>query len=105
MKHYHQKKNKLIKHELILLLIFSRPKEWDKHVKLYINNIQKNSAYLLDVLNLLHNRYKYDFASPSELTSMGNLLKMCYAKHEIGGNKLVDAMKQISNKVIPKRSV
>ncbi len=96
-------KNKLIKHELILLLIFSRPKEWEKRVESYIKDIKKNSAYLLDILNLLHNRYKYDFASPSEAASMANLLKMCHAKNKLASNKLVDSMKQIPDKVIPKR--
>ncbi len=95
--------NKLIKHELILLLVFGRPKEWKKHLKDYITNLPRNSPYLLDVLNLLRNRCKYDFATPNEISEMGNLLKMCYAKHEFSGTNVIDNMKKISNKVIPKR--
>ena len=57
--------NKLIKHELILLLIFGRPKEWKKKIKDYITHLPRNSPYLLDVLNLLRDRCKYDFATPS----------------------------------------
>lgn len=98
-------KNKLIKHELILLLIHARPRDWDEHVKLYIKDISKKSAYLLDVLNLLSNRYKYDFASPSELVSMTNLLKMCHAKHHLKSERLVDDMKRIPDSVIPKRNL
>ncbi len=95
--------NKLIKHELILLLIFGRPKEWKIHIKDYITHLPRNSPYLLDVLNLLRNRCKYDFATPGEITEMGSLLKMCYAKHEYSGKNVIGYMKKISNKVIPKR--
>lgn len=98
-------KNKLIKHELILLLIHTRPKDWDKHVESYIKSISKKSAYLLDVLNLLRDRYKYDFASPSELANIANLLKMCHAKHSLKGDRLIDKMKKIPNNVIPKRGL
>lgn len=98
-------KNKLIKHELILLLIYTRPKEWEKYVKSYIENISKNSAYLLNVLGLLNDRYRYDFASQLELTNIVHLLKMCHAKHHLRGDRLIDGMKQISDEVIPKRDV
>ncbi|KAF3982247.1 MAG: hypothetical protein HFP78_02615 [Methylococcales symbiont of Hymedesmia sp. n. MRB-2018] len=98
-------KNKLIKHQLILLLIFTRPKEWSKYIEQYIKDVPKKSAYLLDILNLLINRYKYDFASNKEVSDMKNLLKMCYAKHELQGKYLTDESKQISNKVIPKRDM
>ena len=96
--------NKLIKHELILLLIFGRPKEWEKRLKDYIIHLPRNSPYLLDILNLLSNRCKYDFATPGEIADMSDLLKMCYAKHEYNSDNLVDNIKKISNKVIPKRS-
>ncbi len=95
--------NKLIKHELILLLVFGRPKEWKNYIKNYITHLPRNSPYLLDVLNLLKNRCRYDFATLGEITDMGELLKMCYAKHEFSGANIVDNMKKISNKVIPKR--
>jgi hypothetical protein len=95
--------NKLIKHELILLLIFGRPKEWKIRIKDYITHLPRNSPYLLDVLNLLHDRCKYDFATPGEITEMGSLLKMCYAKHEYSGKNVIGYMKKISDKVIPKR--
>jgi hypothetical protein len=96
--------NKLIKHELILVLIYGRPKEWSKHVKTYIAHLPRNSVYLLDVLQLLKNRCKYDFINQRELSDMGSLLKMCYAKHEFKGGNLLDQSNQISNSVIPKRS-
>ncbi len=96
--------NALVKHELMLLLIFGRPKDWAKYVKNYISHLPKNSPYLLDALNLLSNRYKYDFASQKEITDMGALLKMCYAKHKFNGTNLIDQMKKISNKVIPERN-
>jgi hypothetical protein len=95
--------NKLIKHELILLLIFGRPKKWKIHIQDYITHLPRNSPYLLDVLSLLRDRCKYDFATPGEITEMGNLLKMCYAKHEYSGKNVIDYVKKIPDKVIPKR--
>ncbi|MGK0176018.1 MAG: hypothetical protein ACI9AT_002407 [Ulvibacter sp.] len=96
--------NKLIRHQLILLLVHGRPKEWKAYLKDYITHLPRNSPYLLDVLGLLREKCKYDFATPSEVDEMGKLLKMCYAKHEFKGNNIVDNMKKISNKVIPKRA-
>ncbi len=96
--------NKLIKHELMLLLIFGRPKNWQKHLRDYIKSVHRNSVYLLDILNLLSNRCKYDFASQKELADMGNLLKMCYVKHDVKSDYLIDQMKKIPNSVIPKRA-
>jgi hypothetical protein len=95
--------NKLIKHELILLLIYGRPHKWKHHIKNYISNLPRNSPYLLDILNLLRDRCKYDFARKSEIADMGDLLKMCYAKHEFSGSNILDNMNRISDSVIPKR--
>ncbi|MFK5968626.1 MAG: hypothetical protein QM487_00670 [Candidatus Marithrix sp.] len=98
--------NKLIKHELMLLLIFGRPKGWQKYIENYIRHIPRNSVYLFDILDLIHNRYIYDFASQNELADMGNLLKICYAKHEFKSDRLIDRMKdwrKNPNSIIPKR--
>nr|VFK48880.1 MAG: hypothetical protein BECKTC1821E_GA0114239_11413 [Candidatus Kentron sp. TC] len=96
--------SKLIKHELMLLLIFCRPKGWEKYVKDYIRAASRKSAYLLDILDWLSNRYKYDFASNSELLHMKKLLKMCFSRHESASPYLIDDMKRISNSVIPERA-
>jgi hypothetical protein len=73
--------NSLIKHELMLLLVAERPKNWNKVVDSYIINLDKNSFYLSDVLSVLN--YNIDFSA----TELGDkrvlnlLAKKCRAKH------------------------
>lgn len=104
-KTYSEESDHLKKHELILVMIYGRPKEWKKHLKNYIESLPKDSPYLFDVLALLKNRIRYDFAENSEIMDMSELLKMCYAKHEYGGNNLTDKIKKIPNRLVPKREV
>jgi len=73
--------NSLIKHELMLLLVAERPRNWNKVVDNYIINLDKNSFYLSDVLSVLN--YNIDFRA----TELGDkrilnlLAKKCRAKH------------------------
>lgn len=73
--------NSLIKHELMLLLVAERPKNWNKVIDNYIINLDKNSFYLSDVLQVLN--YNIDFSA----TELGDkrvlnlLAKKCRAKH------------------------
>lgn len=97
-------KDKLIKHQLILLLISERPPDWKKCIEDYIADVPKNSYYLHDTVVFLTSMYQYDFASDSELSEIRFLLKMGFAKHEFGGGKpKLGELKKISNKVIPRR--
>jgi len=96
--------NALKKHQLALLLIFTRPRDWKKHIEAYISSIHKNSFYLYDLVNSLRARYKFDFASVQELKEIEYLLKMGLAKHEFGDKKPgMDKIVRISNKNLPKR--
>ena len=73
--------NSLIKHELMLLIIAERPKNWNKVIDKYIVNLDKNSFFLSDVLHVLN--YNIDFTA----TELGDkrilslLAKKCLAKH------------------------
>ncbi|WP_223033504.1 STAND family AAA ATPase [Hanstruepera marina] len=73
--------NSLIKHELMLLIIAERPKNWNKVIDNYIINLDKNSFFLSDVLITLN--YNIDFIA----TELGDkriltlLAKKCRAKH------------------------
>ena len=98
--------NELIKHHLILLLIFSRPRDWNKQVEKYIVSVNKNSFYLYDTVNALRAKYKFAFAGTDELREISYLLKMGYAKHEFGDKKPgLNKIKMISNDVLPKREI
>ncbi|MFE2148359.1 hypothetical protein ACFXA3_42780, partial [Streptomyces sp. NPDC059456] len=74
----------LIKHDLMLLIIYERPKDWKKHVEEYIYSLPKNSFYLFNTVLALRKTYKFDFATATELNEIRLLLKTGYAKHEFG---------------------
>lgn len=96
--------NELKKHALILLLILGRPRDWKKIVEKYVVSKAKDSWYLMDVVNVLRNEYQYSFVSPSVLAEIGYLIKMVFAKHELGSKKPgPHEIVKISNKALPKR--
>ncbi len=92
--------NKLIKHQLALFLVFTRPREWRKQIENYIASLNKNSFYLFDISNALGARRKFDFLDDQELRNIEFLMKLCCAKHEFGGQKPLDKIPKIS---LPKR--
>lgn len=97
--------NPLRKHELALFLVFERPNGWKEQISKYISNVHKNSFYLFDIFNALRSQYKYSFASNKELSEMKYLIKMGLAKHHHGiKSPGIQAIKKISDKIIPKRS-
>ncbi len=72
------------KHQIALLLIFCRPREWRKQIQNYIVSLKKDSFYLYDTHNNLLIRYHYDFITEEEQREISILVKMCYAKHKFG---------------------
>jgi hypothetical protein len=74
--------NNLEKHQMILLLVFTRPRGWKEVVKKYIISIPKNSFYLFDTVNSLKAKYRFALATDEEIQDIGFLLKMGYAKHQ-----------------------
>ncbi len=97
------------RHELILLLIFQRPRDWNKHVQRYIANNQKNSYYLYDVYVHLRVQYQYSFASPQTLKDIEHLIKMSATKHVTGdkepGKKSINKVMKVNEDIIPQREV
>jgi hypothetical protein len=96
-------KNELIKHHLILLLIFTRPRNWKNEVEKYIISVSKNSFYLFDTVNALRAKYHYAIGDETESKEISYLLKMGYAKHEYGDKK--PGLNKISKIKLPKREV
>jgi hypothetical protein len=93
--------NELIKHHLILLLIFTRPRNWKTEVEKYIISISKNSFYLFDIVNALRAKYHYAITDETESKNISYLLKMGYAKHEYGDKK--PGLNKIRKIQLPKR--
>lgn len=74
-------KNSLIKHELMLLIIAERPKSWEKTINQYIVNLDKNSFYLSDVLQVLNYNIDFEATEISDKRNLTLLGKKCRAKH------------------------
>ena len=74
----------IIKHELMLLATIKRPRDWNKEVEKYINTVQHNSFYLMDINRTLRNQYQYAFVSNNTLKDIEHLMKMASAKHTLG---------------------
>lgn len=82
--HFNSEVNPNKKHQLALLFIFCRPREWRKQVQNYIVSLRKDSFYLYDAHNALLAKYNFDFITEEEQREISLLAKMCYAKHEFG---------------------
>jgi hypothetical protein len=96
--------NGLKKHQLALLFVFSRPRDWKKNIEDYIVSINKNSFYLFDIVNALRSKYRYDFLSHRELKDIEYLVKMGLAKHQFGDKRPnMTKIISVSNKNLPKR--
>ncbi|RDE51647.1 MAG: hypothetical protein DVS81_04500 [Candidatus Accumulibacter meliphilus] len=74
----------IARHELLVLLILQRPRNWSKHVENYIASVAKNAFYLNDVFELLRHEYRYGFALPDTLSEIERLIKMSLVKHLTG---------------------
>lgn len=73
--------NSLIKHQLMLLLIAERPRNWRKVVDKYIINLDKNSFYLSDVLSVLNYNIDFNATELRDKRVLNLLAKKCRAKH------------------------
>ena len=94
------------KHELVLLFIQQRPRGWKESVQKYIEEMAKNSFYLLDVMETLRQQYRYSYAAPRELKNVEYLIKMSAAKHSFGTKKPgIKTIKKIPNSVLPERNI
>jgi len=77
--------NDLKRHELMILIVNERPRNWISHVQNYIGSISKNSFFLFDLFQNLRSQYTYGFITPKTRHDIADLIKMCFAKHELGG--------------------
>lgn len=97
--------SEIINHNLHLLIISQRPRDWEIYIQKYIASNSKNSFYLMDTNRALQSQYKYSFASYRALETIKDLIKMTIAKHELGvktPNK--QHIKKISDKVVDERN-
>lgn len=101
---FRNEKNALKKHFLALLIVFEKPRNWKKEIENYIVSLNKNSFFLYDTINNLKAKYKYGFLKQEDIGASKYLIKMGVAKNHFGDKKPgLHKIKQINNKVIPKR--
>lgn len=78
--------NSLIKHEIMLLIIAERPKKWREVIDGYIVDLDKNSFFLSDVLDVLKFNIEYRSTEIDEMQALKALAKKCRAKHIFSTN-------------------
>lgn len=101
--------SEISRHELMLLLIQQKPRNWIKQVQLYIASIAKNSYYLMDIYQNLRSDYRYCFASPHTLKDMEHLILLAATKHVTGhkvpSEKSINKVLKVNEDLIPPREV
>jgi hypothetical protein len=73
--------SELSTHELMLVLLRKRPRNWSHEVERYISSLPRNSFFLYDVYRTLQGQYRYAFASNQTLVEIEKLIKMAAVKH------------------------
>ncbi|WDF70371.1 DUF4062 domain-containing protein [Sphingobacterium oryzagri] len=73
--------NSLIKHEIMLMLVAERPKDWNLTIDQYIISLDKNSFYLSDILRVLQYNKAFQNTEVEDLRKIDFLLNKCLAKH------------------------
>jgi len=91
--------NSLLKHELMLLIISERPKEWNKIIDSYIISLDKNSFFLSDTLSVLNYNIDYKATEASDKRILGMLASKCRAKNIFNNNNpdlgLINRLKKL----------
>lgn len=88
--------NQLIKYELIMLLIYKRPRKWRKIVEQYIISLPIDSFFLCDIIDKLTAEYKYSFSTMDDMRDMIFLIKTGFAKHKFKVKKpTLDKVKKL----------
>lgn len=59
----------------------------------------------MDVMGKLTNQYKYSYATKTELTDMGNLIKMVFLKHSGSNHPSSKNIKKVPDTILPERKI
>lgn len=98
--------NDLAKHFLVMLHIYNRPRGWRSVVENYISDIHKNSFYLYNTYKTLRGQYRYSYASPRSIESLGYLIKKAAAKHNTGiDNPGIKIINKVPDSIMPTREI
>lgn len=96
----------VIRHIAALLVTNTRPQDWDKYIRSYISEMDKNSYYLGDLNATLKHNYSVSTLNQSDETRTRNLIKACIAKHQLGvKNPGKDTINKVDDSKLPPRLV
>jgi hypothetical protein len=96
----------LSSHELMLVLMRKRPRNWSHEIERYIGSLPRNSFFLFDVYHTLRGQYKYAFASNQTLNEIEKLIKVAAAKHVTKVKSPgIKTIAKLSPDVVPSRAV
>lgn len=76
--------DELKRHQVALLILSERPKNWKVAINEYIEILHKNSYYLYDLYTFLQQQYDYGFLTNAEVHDIRSLLKATLSKHNFG---------------------
>ncbi|VXB04648.1 metallophosphoesterase [Massilia sp. 9I] len=93
------------RHELILTLVLTRPRDWEKAVQRYIAECARNSFYLMDLNQALRHQYSVGYISDKPtLAAVEFLIKMSITKHLTGERQPTQkSFKKIKGDILPER--
>lgn len=78
--------NSLVKHELMILLVTERPKNWRDVIDKYIVSLDKNSFFLSDIMYVINFNIDYKATEIKDAQILKMLAKKCRAKHIFNTN-------------------
>lgn len=94
----------LVKQQIAILLIISRPPKWYSYIEKYIIDLPKDSFFLFEILNEMRAQYRFGFLDDCDLRAFPTLIKKCLAKHDYGvKNPDLGLINKIPSSILPKR--
>ena len=92
-----EEKNKLLRHEIMILIATECPPDWFDTIDKYISSLNKNSFYLADIRLILKTNLSYKINIEENRRKTLYLIKKCVAKYGFNQNnpnpKLISKVK------------
>ena len=88
------------RHQIAILIVVERPKNWKNAIQWYIDKLDKKSYYLLDLYNVLQTQYNYSTMTVHDIRDTKYLIKATLSKHNFG---TISKVNKISDTAFSKR--
>ena len=96
--------NPVVRHIMVILVIFEMPEKWDEVVRKYLADLGKSSYYFGDTLSSLKIMFAKGIMSDANLAKTRNLILLAYTKMISKEGKLLpERIKTINKSVLPDR--